>query len=353
MNNDEKPTWKIRPYQPGDEGQIVALFHRVFNHSITEAYWRWKVQSQPAPVNNVWLAVCEERIIGQYTCMPIRFWLGGQERFVMVGVDAMVDPDFRRRGMWTALVTHAHQVWAAANVAFALGLPNEQWGSRRDALGWQPLFGLKWQIRPLQPVPLLFRRLHLPITWHLSPFASAWNHFWNGRLSADPTIELVPVTQADDTIDQLWIMARDHVHFCAIRDRAWVQWRYLDAPDNVYQVLLAQQHGQPVGYVAYALRETQNGTLAVLADLFSLPQPTVNEAFLRLTIEHLTNQGVCAIAALAIPTSPWSRLLRRTGFSFSWGTFGVRAVPLDSRWSVAQLCQHDKWLLTGGEFDAV
>lgn len=355
-------TWSIRPYEPGDESQIVALFARAFGRPMTEAHWRWKVLGQPTPVNNVWLVVAGSQVIGQYACIPTRFWLDGQEQLVMVGVDAMVDPAYRRHGMWTALVTHAHEVWSAAGVAFALGLPNERWGSRRDALGWQSLFGLKWHIRPLQPLRLVAQRLRLPQAVAVPALAAVWNRFWTGRLNVDPTIELTSVQIAGAVFDEMWAAARlagrDRPLISVVRDRAWVQWRFLDVPESDYHLLFARRGGKPVGYVAFTIRDTARGRLGTIADLFISDNAerfakSLYSTLLALAIQDLISLNADAVAALAIPGSSLDQLLARAGFRLSWGTFDVRAVPFDPRWPAQRLMQPEGWFLSGSEFDAV
>jgi hypothetical protein len=277
--------------------------------------------------------------------------------------------------MWTALVTHAHQVWAAAGIAFALGLPNERWGSRREALGWQSLFGLKWHIRPLQPLQLLARRLRVPEIITAPALTAAWNDFWTGRLSGDPAVEVTPVQTAGAAFDEIWaarIAARDRRLISVVRDRAWVQWRFLDAPESRYHLLLARREGRPVGYAACAIRDTPRGRLGIIADLFiscensyaddtdkrglrgfSSFDQSLYGTLLALAIRHFIVLNANAVAALAIPGSPLARLLERAGFRFSRGTFDVRAVPFNAGWSAQQLRQPGAWFLTGSEFDVV
>ncbi len=68
----------------------------------------------------------------------------------MYPADAMVHPDFRRCGVLTEMVTHAHAIWRGAGALFVPALLNEQWKSRKTALQWQKLF-------PLQSLGLLAR----------------------------------------------------------------------------------------------------------------------------------------------------------------------------------------------------
>jgi hypothetical protein len=167
----------------------------------------------------------------------------------------------------------------------------------------------------------------------------------------DPAVELVPVQEAGTDFDEMWATARNRPPISVVRDRAWVQWRFLDAPDSGYHLLLARRGNQPVGYVAFTIRDTPRGRLGTIADLFACSDQ--DSTLLSLLIQHLISHHADAIAALAIPRSSLAHLLARAGFRLSWGTFDVRAVPFHPNPSLQRLMQPEAWFLTGSEFDAV
>ena len=99
---DSSPT-TVRSYRPGDEQALVELFQRVFGRAITEDHWMWKLEGQPATVDNVWLAVSADRPVFQYAGIPTRFRLSQATVTSMVCVDTMTAPEFRRRGLFRGL----------------------------------------------------------------------------------------------------------------------------------------------------------------------------------------------------------------------------------------------------------
>src|SRR5213594_2611005 len=131
--NAQAADWSIRAYCAGDEGALVALFERVFGRSISEAHWRWKLKQPPSPVENVWLAVDEDRPVFHYAGIPTRYRLPAGEVTAMVSVDTMTAPEFQRRGLLSAVGRHVYDTWRAAGVPFVIGLPNQRWGSRTGA----------------------------------------------------------------------------------------------------------------------------------------------------------------------------------------------------------------------------
>ncbi|MGI8589145.1 MAG: GNAT family N-acetyltransferase, partial [Chloroflexia bacterium] len=140
---------EIRPYRPGDEAALVALFAEVFGKPCSLEWWRWKLKGQPSPVENVWVATAGERVVGQYAGIPVRVRAGGAVCPAMVSVDTMTSPDFRRRGILSRLGAAVYEAWATAGVVAVIGLPNEQWGSGRGGGGWGGVWDLSWVVFPL------------------------------------------------------------------------------------------------------------------------------------------------------------------------------------------------------------
>ena len=71
--------------------------------------------------------------------MPCRCRLGETERWVMVAVDSMTDPAWRRRGVLTRVTGDLFERWRQAGVALVLGLQTSNgdpgsasWGGGRS-----------------------------------------------------------------------------------------------------------------------------------------------------------------------------------------------------------------------------
>ena len=233
---------RVRPYRAGDEHELAALFRRSFGRPSTDAHWRWKLRWPECPVDNVWLAQAEDRLVFQYAGIPTRFSLNHRPADMMVSVDTMTAPEFRRRGLLTRVASEAYARWRDAGIAFVMGLPNDQWGSRSDALGWQPLFPLQWLARPLHPEVILARRWRAPLLNRATLPAALWNGLWDARVRADPSVRLEQVSAAGDAFDDLWRTVEPGWALSTIRDRRWVDWRFLKSPTRAYSVTDRKAH---------------------------------------------------------------------------------------------------------------
>ena len=345
--------WTVRTYRAGDEYQLTKLFETVFARPVTVEHWLWKLCGLATPIDNMWLAVAGERVIGHYGGIPLRFWLDGQECLVMYPADAMVDPEFRRCGVLTAMVTRAHAVWREAGALFVPALLNEQWQSRKEALQWQKLFPLKWKIRPINPEHLLARRLHLPILRWARPLRWLWRACFDARLTADPSVETRVITRAGAEFDDLWQSMRSHIRIGVIRDRRWVHWRHLSSPQKP-QLLLAERHGKPAGYVVYRTSTTHNSIPGFITEIcFDPADESTRDTLIAAALERLRAAGADFAATLAIPGLPLERRLHRAGFMFSWGAFDLWVVTLSPALRLEDLQHPEDWFMSGADYDVI
>lgn len=350
---DAPPTesgWTIRPYRSGDERALTALFAEVFGRPISEAHWRWKLKGLPSPTENVWLATdAADAPVFQYAGIPTPFRIAGQDTTAMVSVDTMTAPAFQRRGLLSSVGRHTYAAWRAADVPFVIGLPNERWGSRANALGWQPLFQLQWLVRALRPQDMLAHRLHLPVLKKMPFLGMAWNALW-GSFHRDSSVQVRGIAQAGTEFDKLWDRLRDDALFSVRRNSAWVQWRYLSPPETTYRVMLAERAGQPLGYTAYRL----NGNVGLLAELFCAQDDTrgLGELIGR-TVGALIAAGAERAVTLAVPGTPLYRGLQRAGFTKGRGAFGVQLVSLAPDLPLDAMRDPRNWSIAGGDFDVI
>jgi hypothetical protein len=351
--------WVIRPYQPGDEAQVVRLFSEVFGKPLTEARYRWKVLESPWPIGapTVWLADAGGQICGQYAGTPMRFRLCGAEQTILHVCDVMTAASFRRQGILTTLGQAAHQAWAPAGVPFVTGLHYGGWGTRRHYLGWREQFKAAWVWRPLRPARLLARRMPLPAPALRAAAAAGWfwNALWDRALAIMArNVEACPIEQPGPEFDALWEALNVRYEALVVRDRAWVAYRYAAAPGFGYRLLLARRGAAPVGYLAYRLTARDGRATGWIADLFTAPEDAPARAgLLRQALNSLRAAGADDVRALVSQGTALHSAFRQAGFLAGPGAFDVSIVPLAPGLPLEVLRDPNRWFTTGGDFDVV
>jgi hypothetical protein len=344
---------RIRAYEHGDERALVELLGGRFSHQFGLEHWRWKLRHWPSSAPNVWLATAGGKAVFHYGGIPLRHRLDGRIGTAMISVDAMTAPGFRRRGLLTRGAARAFAAWREHGIAFTLGLPNEGWGSRIAAAGWQRLFPLQWVVRPIRPEVFAARRLKVRWLSRANVFSKLTGRFLDGRLRRDPALELQETTRADSRFDEVSDRCGAGAPFSLVRDSSWVRWRFLSSPTHKYRVVLARRGVDSVGYCACHVAATSDKTSAFLAEVIGPNGDSrIQESLIAEAIENARTAGADVLAALAVPGTDLHRLLRRAGF-FPGPAFAVHIVPFGSDLAIDRLRNPENWQMSGAEFDVI
>jgi hypothetical protein len=251
----------------------------------------------------------------------------------------------------TEVASRAYEAWRNAGVAFVIGLPNQQWGSRAQALGWRELFPLQWLARPLRPEALIARRLRLPRLGRIHLFGAAWNRLANRRLRRPIDIEVTEAHSASADFDVIWERCRRDTAFSAVRDAAWIEHRFLTSPARNYQLLVARERGLPTAWLAYSLNHGNGRTTAQLTELCASERDTAScAALMRELLRRLREADADLVSTLAVPGTPLFAWLRTIGF-LRGPSFGVQLVPLATELPFEGFLDSRAWRLSGADFD--
>ena len=371
-------TWHVRPFRESDLPGLLHLYHLVFGRERTEADFRWKLLGRARPeqfpspkskvqspdlapevgnldseltarnLDTVWVAADGETIVGQHAGIPSRLKLGNSVLSVMHAVEAMTHPDYRKQGMLTALGGGLYEHWRAGGVPLIMGLPHAGWGTRAHALGYREAFPLTWLSRPIRPVSMLLARLGRGSRASAGDGPGMVWPLHRGKLL------ILPCSERADEVDAIWDHASDAFRAALVRDSGWVRWRYLEAPERLYTVLVAWRGERPVGYIAYAVAPIERRQIGRIADLFTRPdEKEVASGLLGAAIQDLWSKGADSAAMLIGTGTPLYRAVRSSGFLLNRGSYEVSFIPLAPELDMSVLNGPTGWHLMGGDFDVV
>lgn len=355
MNESFDPAerrWDIRAARPQDLDGIRALYQVCFHKTLSPEHWHWKLHTLSSPAENEWVAEAEETIVGYYAVTPVRFKVKQRTFVIPHGCDRMTNPLYRRQGIYGALGVRANTIWQPTGAPFQFAFIPGRLGKVLRQLGWQAMVRMVWLQWLLRPSVMMRRRMGFAALPGVSTADSILNSIQERRVVSRQTDVVVhSIQSAGDEFDRLWERIAPSYPVLAVRDRAWVQWRYLDLPGAEQYVLLAERDRQPCGYLAYRVHRAQHAVWAVIMDCFAAPRDDA-------TIRHLLVKarremwacGVESVVALTIQNSPLYQHLRRVGFRQRPHHFEFSIIPYGRE--TATITAHD-WFLTGAEGDVV
>ena len=212
----------LRPYRPGDEEGILALFRRAYGKERSLAGWRWKFCDNPAG-QQIMLAVTEAgEVVGQYAGLPVWAAKGGRLFLFSQAVDSMVDPRFRRGlqnpGLQITLTRRFFEEYMGPGKgAIAYGFPIPVYCGLLVRTGTSTVVHKVMQLKRE-----LTRGEEAP----------------GGALtSLRYRVEQAP--RFPQAVDELWERCQQELPLAIIRDARFLNWRYADCPDVTYVKLLA------------------------------------------------------------------------------------------------------------------
>jgi hypothetical protein len=183
--------------------------------------------------------------------------------------------------------------------------------------------------------------------------STIWRRLPSTRIASDSSLSFSRIETADSDFDTIWQKRSPALQRSTVRDRAWVQWRFLQAPARNYEVVLAKRAGAPVGYFAIRTNRSASFQSAYIAELIATPEaPDLACGLLADAVNRCESAGADLIATLAVPGTATHELLRRNGF-FRGPAFSVCMVPFAESDNIEELRDVGRWDLTGADFDVV
>ena len=361
------PAWRIRPFREGDEQQLLMLFERTFGHARSLADWQWKFLGRESAFPHIWVAELPEngRLVGHYAGIPARVKLGSREVNAVVSVETMTDPDFRRQGMLTNFGEIVYRAWDQAGQSLIVGLPNQQWGSRKVALGWAPVATLEWLRFPVQAEHIALRDERVPVAARVVavPPLRLASRLWlerarrlSRRLDNGHTLTVRPYSGEKGVFDAIWRYASPGWENLVVRDEQWIQWRYLAPVPPRYKLHVAWRGNRPHGFAAFLTTNPGSHEPGYIADIFTRRGDLAAASALVMSVlDDFFHSGARLALSLAVPSTPLYKLLRSLGFfgNRAGRSFSFEVVLLDAALSVDSLGSAADWHIAPGNSDVV
>lgn len=284
--------YRIRPYAPGDETELIAGFNRVFREidpafvPRDEAAWRWAYGDRPEG-RRLFVAEHQGRIVAGYHGLPERVWIDGREATFTQVVDSYVLPEHRaglpRPGLFAALGQAFFAEYGGPDKDLVhYGMPNPTaWKVGKRFLGYE-LF---------KTHGLLGRE----------PGRDAGQ----GTSEAPAGVEVL--TQFDEQVRWLWDRCAGAFGASIVRDAERYRWRFERHPRHRYTALgVRDSAGILRGVAVWRRGDWILPNMGLVVEWLVPPEEReVGELLLAAIEARGRAEGVSALVTLIPEWSPW------------------------------------------------
>lgn len=320
----------IRETDSVEPSEFCELYHVCFGKNVGIDYFEWKFRANPAGDTLHVVAESEGKMIGLVNFMPSRIRVGGVDARACQAADAMVHPQFRRRGLLTNMTRLANAKMEERSWSFVVNFTGEVLFSAYLRLGHYHLFDLEHRIAP--SMRGLFQRLA-------------------NKIGGVQRIQPQDVSESfDERFDQLWQRTADLHDVAQRRDLAYLRWRYEHRPDSKYRVVTSDEKGILRGFAI------TRGPYIV--DLWTDGDSHVISSLARKAIRVIQDQGEALVTFASSPQAIEPFALKRAGlreYRRNW-----RPRPILPRQPMTILCPDEalrsrlissRWYVTMGDSD--
>jgi GNAT superfamily N-acetyltransferase len=229
-------------YEPSRRDDVRELMEEVFGAVASAEEFDWWHERNPAGRRVFSVVLDGGRIAGASGMSFHRMVLGGEETEVAFALDAATHPDYRGRGLWSALELRNEEECARLGAPAVLGFTNPMAGPILvGKLGWRDLTWLRFWARPL-----LRRGV--------------------GRLP----VGVEPLERFGPETDEVYRAARAGLPAHVVRTADHLNWRYLDSPRG-YRAFVARRDGRAEGYAVLGHKRYEGREVGTLADFLVRP----------------------------------------------------------------------------------
>ena len=332
-----------------DRRLAIETFVRYLNPRYDEARFDWVYRQNPHGQGRLWVATDHggRTVVGIAAAFPRRMCVAGRDEVAWVLGDFCVSDAYRSVGPALALQRACLAEITAGGVRFCYDFPSSGMMAVYRRLGVRPLGQMVRLNRPLR-IDSHLRRLvgSGPLSRGLGAIAGAALAFRHRRRGQGAGLEVALRDAAfDSEFTELYRRYTGHGTVMVERSADYLNWRYRANPVHRHEVMTAHRGGHLVGYAVFR----QEGTMAVLADLFTADGSAVVTDLAHGVARLARQRGLDAVSISLLESSPWVTCLRDAGFT-ERETSPV--VVYASPEAAAKVGDERAWLLLHGDRDS-
>ena len=260
-------------------------------------------------------------VVGFIWMVPMRIRVRGQDYLVATGTNLVIHPEYRGGLGYTKLMRKFQQVFKEYDIPLHFSFVSEYTYRQRRERAPQTVSSISLMVKPLGFDALA--QAHSTRGWQrfiikrvgplVSPFLFRQQPVASGR-----EITVQTVKQFTQDFDKFWGENRDKYPAMAIRDQAFLSWRFAPVSGRQYCILIARSQEQMLGYTVLHNCTIRGVKTGLIMDLLVADGPLGELAGAYLMAEaetYFRAHEMSLGAGLMMPLEVEHRILRRAGYT--------------------------------------
>ena len=351
----------VRAYKEGDEKNILKLQSSVLNIEDLLSFkkkWVWQFKKNPnnhkKSIPFTCIVTISNRIIGAIETMPVNIKIGDKKFRGAWLVGNSVSSEYQGRGIGTLMQDYIEKN-GNFDILLSLGSTEAAYHLLKK-LDWDVgYFGYKVAILNLEELikmnSIVLRFIIHPLSNLYGLFFRLYSIIRNNR--SIYKYKLVTIKCFDNRFDKLLVNAINYYPITVIRDRSYLNWRYIDCPHRSYVIYSAEKNNEVCGFIILKIAKKNGLKTGFIVDLFfdhSKKDVLIN--LLNKAMDKFYKSKVSLVTILN-PNAKFKSTFNRYGFLFNYNSKKRLMCKVISQ-KVDTRLLHDmkKWNITKGDSDS-
>lgn len=357
--------FKCGPFIYGDEEESDLLRFWTETHDKDDPrgkeYFKWLYKKNPAGLANIWVARAEGKIMGQYIVLPLRVYSSGEESLAAVSVNTMIHKDYRGLGAYNLLEYFSSLDTAEKGFSAVFGLPNKSAYNGSIKAGHNKIGNLKISVKidSIDPVSLdrisgknaILRSLLVLLRPLIDIFLKLF--FLGMPVFKANGVKVMEVQGFDRSFDDLWDRIKDRGWTMCVRDKKFLDWRFVEKPDSGYVVFSCETGDRTSGYSVVYIADKKNSRLGVIVDALAEDRASYL-SLIKRSVKYFRDNKVPVMLSMVNAGTPLDTPLSYMGFRSCPDRFRSWPIPITMKIfnkAASHFGELKRWQFTFGDFD--
>jgi hypothetical protein len=228
---------------------------------------RWMHQQNLSGLNSIYYAIDKETqdIAATYAYLPVMLHCMNKIVLGIQAIDALTDYRHRSKGLFIKLASKLEKEESTKNYDLVYGFPNvNSVHGHVKQLGFTYLGEVPFLIKPFR-ISYLFKKILKAKEADILQINC--NLLIPRQYKLKDHIEIKEITEFDETYDKFYITISPQINIGVNRNAAYMNWRYIAKPGEIYARYGLYENDQLTGVVVFTLKNKHGGKIGYLMEL--------------------------------------------------------------------------------------
>jgi ribosomal protein S18 acetylase RimI-like enzyme len=251
--------------------------------------------------------------------VPIGVRLSGESVTAALTLKPLIDPEFEGQGIPLDLLRKLDALAAEEKIAFSYAFPDDtSFPALVNQGGFKEVAALSLLIRPLHPERLAMKTTGSRVLARTASIARVvWRTPPSVRQKEVPGLAIDEVKDFDEPFAVFWRRVQNRAPLIVVRDSAYLNWRYVNAPEREFAAFAARSEGKVRAISVLRAAPLGRFSAGFIVDLV-VEASGEGRAAGRLLIDHagayFHDRDLDLLATLSLRHTDEFRLFRASGF---------------------------------------